>query len=217
MGQFTHPDLRSSHHLLKLDDAHAYMRCSQRPLGPAVSAFAGCVTEPAWLSLGRPARISMKPRMLKPIFAVLILATTIILTGCSKPSVSTATIQVQYSDNHKVETALQKIVAGWNSGIEIRRIRNTDLYQISFSDPKSGKASEAVSKAVTDTTRILATAFPDAKNSSVEGSRAGLNEDKSNGTGCGEARSALERSTAPLVEHACRVGRVSGSGRPVCR
>jgi len=93
---------------------------------------------------------------------LLLLVTILTLAGCSKPSVSTATIQVQYSDNNKVEAALQKIVTGWNNGIEVRRIRNTDLYQISFSDQNPVKAADAVSKAIADTKSIFATAFPDA-------------------------------------------------------
>ncbi|MFQ3671495.1 MAG: hypothetical protein SNJ84_08555 [Verrucomicrobiia bacterium] len=90
------------------------------------------------------------------------LGAALFLWSCGEPSLSTATLQIQHPDPNRIEETVQKLAAGWNQRIEVKRIRNTDLYQIRFSDGRPDQTSAAVHQAVRDLEEQITTAFPDA-------------------------------------------------------
>ena len=99
---------------------------------------------------------------MKPL-NILLLILLCSVTGCSKPALSTATFQVELPNASDTETILKAIVKEQSPDVELRKIRNTDLFEVSISDTDPQKAADSANRAVESLQIHITNTYPDAK------------------------------------------------------
>ncbi len=96
-------------------------------------------------------------------FLILAAFTLLFLPSCSKTYVGTSIFQFQYEKPTEARQLLQDLLQPQSTSVDLKPIRNTDLFQIVVSDPDPRKAADAANAIVAELQGKIKSTYPEAK------------------------------------------------------
>jgi len=106
---------------------------------------------------------TMIGRWLPVLYAVSLAFCLFVGSGCSRPRVAIATFQFEQGHPVESEAALRKLLGPMDPSVELRPIRNTQVFQIAVKKSNFSQAVEEANRIVNSIPEVLKEDYPDAK------------------------------------------------------